>query len=155
MSTKFCSEEQPLSIKNITWALTGLVFTLHEVLMETVVFLGILISSVVILSAAFDIERTQDGDELGLATQPDLFDMTQLTEEISNAIGEVLLGYLMYNAITTPKLIRKVFLNGIIVFVSGMINNGPVLVGLLIASVASKRVNPDECHTIIYAEYLT
>lgn len=109
--------------------------------METVVFLGVLISSVVILLATFDIERIEGEDEFALVTQTELSNIKNLCEEVSNSFGDVLLGYLMHNATITPKLIRDVFPNKTIILVSGMIKHVPILVGLLIASASSKRVS--------------
>lgn len=107
MLTEVCSESQYVSIGIIIWSLTGFIFTSHKVLMETVCFLGILVSCVAILCATFDIERIEDGDEFGLVTQTDLSNMKHLAEEISDFIGEILLGYLMYNATVTPKVIKR------------------------------------------------
>lgn len=137
---KVCYKSDVLSIGNIIWSVIGFLYASHEVLMETVFVLGIIISSVVFLFATFDIERVEDENEFSLATHTDLSNMTYLAEEISDSIGDVLLGYLIYNATVTPKVIRNVFPNETLIFLSGIINHGPIFVGLMIASIASKRV---------------
>lgn len=113
------------------------------VLMETVIFMGVLISCAILLHATLDIEGTEVGeerDDFSHVRQADLANITNMAEEISKFIGEVLLGYLMYHATTTPKVIRNIFFKKAIVFVSGVINNGPIVVALVVGSLASLRV---------------
>lgn len=138
--TQSCTGPPNLTSGNIIWSLIGGVLTTHKVVIETVFFLGILISCVVFLNATYDIERIEGANEFSLFTQTDLSNVTKLAEEISDYIGEVLLGYLMYNATITPRVFKGLFYDGAIGFVSGTINHGPIIVGLLISSMASKRV---------------
>lgn len=141
--TRSCAESPMFSPESTIWTLVGFTLITHMVLMETVIFMGVLISCAILLHATLDVERTEVGeepDDFSHVRQADLANITNMAEEISKFIGEVLIGYLIYHATTTPKVIRNLFFKKAIVFVSGVINNGPIVVALVVGSLASLRV---------------
>lgn len=138
-----CTPSDVFSVTNILWSITGLILTAHKILVETVISILVLISCGTLLYATFDIESTE-GHQLenrfSHVTEADLTSITKMAEDLSKFIGEVLTAYLIFNATVSATVLFNVFGGGIVVIFSGILNNGVVLVGLFVASVAALRV---------------
>lgn len=139
-----CTPSNVCSVTNILWSITGLILTAHEILVETVISILVLISCGTLLHATFDIESTE-GHQLenrfSHVTDADRTSITKMAEDLSKFIGEVLTAYLILNATISATALVNAFGGAIVVIISGILNNGVVLVGLFLASVAALRVH--------------
>ncbi len=139
-----CTPSEFLSILNNIWGLIGLTLTAHEIFIKTAVSLGILIACGTLLYATFvfnDMEEQDATNQFDHVTQSDLNHLTNLAEDLSRFIGEVLTGYLIMNSTASTEVLYHVFQGGIVVFISGILNNVLIFIGMLLGSVAALRVS--------------
>lgn len=142
MMNQPCEASKSISSAGVVWTVIGFVLTTHDVAMETAISLGILISCIALLHATIDLNgiNLQLDDEFHRFTNSDLANIIKMAEDISRFVGEALLGYLIYNATVTPIVIWNIFFVGGVVLVYGLLNHGPIVVGIFIGSYASIRV---------------
>lgn len=138
-----CIHSSHTSTGSIIWSAIGLITTSHEILTEIVICLGILILCATLLYTTYDIEGSEERDpnnEFAHATLNDLTLITNMAENLSNFIREALLGYLLYNATETAKMVLLIFSDSKSVFMSLAMRNGIVFIALFMGSLAAVRV---------------
>lgn len=142
-----CTHLSNYSNEGMIWGAVGFGITAHEILTEIVACLGIIVACSTLFYTTYDIEGNEVHDpnsEFAHVTSNDLTIIENMANELSHFIGELLAGYLLYNATETAKMMLLIFFGGSSVLFVLVFRHGTVFIGLFIASWAAIRV----CHFI-------
>lgn len=138
-----CTTTSDLSTRNVIFASIGVIMLSHDVMMEFVAVMGIIICCASLFYAAMHIQENQmddEADEFAHVTPAELTNLRNLAEDLSKFIGESLLGYLLLHGLVTPTELDNMFSGSAIAFLSIILLRGLLFLGLVYGSLGALRV---------------